>query len=33
MAKSAAAFDRAVEALATAFPGDRVAGKILSEEK
>lgn len=33
MAKSAAAFDRAVEALAAAFPGDRVAGRILSEEK
>lgn len=32
MARSSAAFDRAVAALETAFPGGRVAGKILSEE-
>jgi hypothetical protein len=33
MAGSVAAFDRALEALGAAFPGDRVAGKILSEGK
>ena len=31
MASSPAAFDRALEVLGAAFPGDRVAGKILSE--
>ncbi len=33
MATSEGAFRRAVEALEAAFPGERVAGKILSEEK
>jgi hypothetical protein len=33
MATSEGAFRRAVEALEAAFPGGRVAGKILSEEK
>ena len=33
MARSAAAFDGALGALESAFPGGRVAGKILSEEK
>jgi hypothetical protein len=33
MAGSVAAFDRALAALGAAFPGDRVAGKILSEGK
>ena len=33
MAGSGATFDRALAALETAFPGGRVAGKILSEEK
>jgi len=33
MAGSAAAFDRALGALGAAFPGDRVAGKIVSETK
>jgi hypothetical protein len=33
MAASEGAFRRAVEALEAAFPGGRVAGKILSEEK
>ena len=33
MAGSAAAFDRALAALDAAFPGDRVAGKILSDGK
>jgi hypothetical protein len=33
VARSTAAFDRALEALEAAFPGGRVAGKILSEEK
>ena len=33
MAGSPAAFDRALAALEAAFPGERVAGKILSEEK
>jgi hypothetical protein len=33
MARSGAAFDRALAALETAFPGGRVAGKIVSEEK
>jgi hypothetical protein len=33
MAGSVAAFDRSLEALGAAFPGDRVAGKILSERK
>lgn len=32
-AGSAAVFDRALLALEAAFPGDRVAGKILSEER
>ena len=32
MAESAAAFDRALAALEAAFPGERVAGKILSEK-
>ena len=32
IAPSAAAFDRALAALDAAFPGGRVAGKILSEE-
>jgi hypothetical protein len=32
MARDGAAFDRAVEALDTAFPGGRVAGKIISEK-
>ncbi|HEX7254060.1 MAG TPA: hypothetical protein VF376_14360 [Thermoanaerobaculia bacterium] len=32
MARDAGAFDRAVEALDTAFPGGRVAGKIISEK-
>jgi len=33
MAGSGAGFDRALAALEAAFPGGRVAGKILSEEK
>ena len=33
MAGSAAAFDRALAALDAAFPGERVAGKILSDGK
>jgi hypothetical protein len=33
MAGSGSSFDRALEALEAAFPGGRVAGKILSEEK
>ena len=33
MARDRRFFDRAVAALDTAFPGDRVAGKILSEER
>ena len=33
MAGSVGAFDRALAALGAAFPGDRVAGKILSEGK
>ena len=33
MAASTAAFDRALAALGAAFPGDRVAGKIVSEAK
>lgn len=33
MAGSMAAFDQALAALGAAFPGDRVAGKILSEGK
>ena len=33
MAGSVAAFERALAALGAAFPGDRVAGKILSEGK
>jgi hypothetical protein len=33
MAGEAAAFDRALAALESAFPGDRVAGRILSEGK
>ena len=33
MAGSGAGFDRALAALESAFPGGRVAGKILSEEK
>ena len=32
-AGSAAGFDRALAALEAAFPGERVAGKILSEER
>lgn len=32
-AANAAGFDRALLALEAAFPGDRVAGKILSEER
>ncbi len=32
MARSRMAFDRALTTLGSAFPGDRVAGKILSEE-
>jgi hypothetical protein len=31
MADSNAAFDRALAALSAAFPGERVAGKIVSE--
>ena len=31
MASTAGAFDRALAALSAAFPGDRVAGKIVSE--
>jgi hypothetical protein len=33
MAGSSAAFDRALAALGAAFPGERVAGKILSDGK
>ena len=33
MAGNSAAFDRALAALSSAFPGDRVAGKILSDGK
>ena len=33
MASSPAAFDRALAALGAAFPGDRVAGKIVSETR
>jgi len=33
MAKTGAAFDRAIAALESAFPGGRVVGKIVSEEK
>ena len=33
MAKSTEAFDRAIASLESAFPGERVAGKIVSEEK
>ncbi len=33
MAGTPAAFDRALAALETAFPGGRVAGKIVSEQK
>ena len=33
MAGSMGAFDRALAALGAAFPGDRVAGKIVSESK
>jgi hypothetical protein len=33
MAASSAAFDRAIEALGAAFPGERVAGKIVSEAR
>ena len=33
MAGSVGAFERALAALEAAFPGDRVAGKILSEGK
>lgn len=33
MAGSTAAFDRALAALGEAFPGDRVAGKIVSEAR
>ena len=33
MAGSVGAFERALAALGAAFPGDRVAGRILSEGK
>ena len=33
IAASGPAFDRALAALEAAFPGERVAGKILSEER
>jgi len=33
VARNAAAFARALEALEAAFPGNRVAGKILSEQR
>ncbi len=33
MASSSAAFDGALAALASAFPGDRVAGRIVSENR